>query len=93
MPSLFVKYCLLVESFKHGDCANFSVMPGTAVSLRTGRPAVQIAVGARDDSLLQGIRNNSRSLSATYSIGTVVLSRREGGRCVKSIRTCAERRD
>ena len=82
---LCVKYCSLVKCFKHGDCANFLVIPGTAISLRSRRPGVQIPAVARDASLLQGIRTNSRSLSATYSMGTVVISRREGGICVKSI--------
>jgi hypothetical protein len=85
MPSIFVKYCLLVKCFKHSDCANFSVIHGTALSLRTGRPGVQIPAGGRDASLLLGVRTNCRSLSATYSMGTVVLCRREGGGFVKSI--------
>lgn len=82
---LCVKYCLLVKCFKHGDCADFSVIACTALCLQARRPGVKIPAGARDDSLLRGVRNNSRSLSATYSLGTVVISRREGGRSVMSI--------
>jgi hypothetical protein len=85
MPSNCVKYCLLVKCFKHGDCANFSVIFGTAISLRTGRPGVQIPAAAGDATLFQGIRHNSRFLSAAYSMSTLVLYRWEGGRCVKSI--------
>lgn len=81
---LCVKCFLLVKCFKHGDCADFSVILGKAISLWTGRPGVQIPAGARDASLLQGIRTKYGSLSATYSMGTAVLCRREGGSCLKS---------
>lgn len=56
-----VKYCLSVNCFKNGDCSNFSVITGRAISLRAGRPGVQIPAGVKDVSLLQGFRTNSRS--------------------------------
>jgi len=83
---LCVKCFLLDKCFTHGDCANFSVIPDRAISLRAGRPGVQIPAGARDASLLQGIRTNCRPLSATYSLGTAVLCRREGDIFLKYIK-------
>lgn len=56
-----VKYCLLVNCFKHGDRSNFSVITGRAISLRAGGIGVQIPAEVRDVSILQGFRSNFRS--------------------------------